>query len=526
MVVEFFPKGVKYLTSAVTEDEANHQEEALRLYLLAFEYLMAGLKYSKNDKVNQVIRAKLKEFIPRAEHIKEQLTSKEKKQAEKDAKESKTDTKLDPETEKLRGSLSDAILKEKPNVSWDDVAGLQAAKSSLEEALILPQRFPQMFTGKRKPWKGILLYGPPGTGKTLLAKAAASMTNSTFFSISSSDLLSKWLGESEKLIRELFRMAQENKPSIIFIDELDAICGNRSNDDSDSGRRIKTEFLVQMNKILDSDGVFVLGATNRPFDLDPAVRRRFEKRIYIPLPDEEARVALLKVHLGKEKTLVGEHFFADLSKNLEGFSGADIAILIRDALMSPIREAMKATHWKKIINPSKAEGAPQYVYTPCSPKDPNAEPKSLMDFKDASEILLPDLSEVDFVKAMSKAKPSVSKEDLEMQERFTKLYGTMGTLQPDQPQVPLIGNTQPQATNNNNNAQQTPKQTKTDQGGSGGQKVPNTLEFPATPNTNPEEENITPAELELMKHTTEITDKVEKQKQERKDNKKKKASVA
>ena len=129
---------------------------------------------------------------------------------------------------------------------------------------------------------------------------------------------------------------------------------------------------------------------------------------------------------------------------------------------------------------------------------------------------------------MSKAKPSVSKEDLEMQERFTKLYGTFGTLQADQPQVPLIGNIQPQATNNNN-ADQTPKQTKTDKSGGGGQRdKADAMDFPSVPTVHPEEEeeeNITPAEIELMKHTTEITDKVEHQKKERKDNKKKKASA-
>ena len=124
-----------------------------------------------------------------------------------------------------------------------------------------------------------MLYGPPGTGKTLLAKAAACLTNSTFFSISSSLLISKWQGESERLIRELFKMASESKPSIIFIDEIDSICGDRRDDENDATRRIKTEFLVQMQKVLDGDGILVLAATNRPFDLDTAVRRRFEKRI-------------------------------------------------------------------------------------------------------------------------------------------------------------------------------------------------------------------------------------------------------
>ena len=125
---------------------------------------------------------------------------------------------------------------ERPNVKWDDVAGLEAAKEALKEAVILPVKFPQFFTGKRKPWSGILLYGPPGTGKSYLAKAVATEAASTFFSISSSDLVSKWLGESEKLVNQLFTMARESAPSIVFIDEIDALCSSRGDGESEAAR--------------------------------------------------------------------------------------------------------------------------------------------------------------------------------------------------------------------------------------------------------------------------------------------------
>merc|ERR1719252_481472 len=140
----------------------------------------------------------------------------------------------DKEKQRLRANLGSAIVMDKPNVSWDDVAGLEQAKDALKEAVVLPVKFPQFFTGKRKPWSGFLLYGPPGTGKSYLAKAVATEADSTFFSVSSSDLVSKWLGESEKLVGQLFALAREQAPSIIFIDEIDSLCSARGDNESEA----------------------------------------------------------------------------------------------------------------------------------------------------------------------------------------------------------------------------------------------------------------------------------------------------
>jgi hypothetical protein len=155
-----------------------------------------------------------------------------------------------------------------------DIAGLESAKEALKEAVILPIKFPQLFQGGgRKPWTGIMLYGPPGTGKSFLAKAVATEADATFYSVSSADLTSKWLGESEKLVKTLFTVARENKPAIIFIDEIDSIASSRSDSESESSRRIKTEFLVQMEGVGNSlDGVLILCATNLPWMIDSAVR--------------------------------------------------------------------------------------------------------------------------------------------------------------------------------------------------------------------------------------------------------------
>ena len=201
----------------------------------------------------------------------------------------KQESKIDPA---IAQTLKDSILEGDPNVKWDDIKGLSEVKKILNETIVLPTMRPDLFSGIYAPSKGILLYGPPGTGKTLLAKAIATECKSTFFSISASTLTSKWMGEGEKLMRGLFAMAIEKAPSVIFFDEIDSIMGARGGNEHEASRRLKTEFLVQfdgVNNQTEDKNMLVLAATNRPWDLDEAALRRLTRRIYIPLPDEEAR---------------------------------------------------------------------------------------------------------------------------------------------------------------------------------------------------------------------------------------------
>ncbi|KAJ1677631.1 Vacuolar protein sorting-associated protein 4, partial [Spiromyces aspiralis] len=316
-----------------------------------------------------------------------------------------------------------------PNVHWDDVAGLEGAKEALKEAVILPMKFPHLFTGKRTPWRGILLYGPPGTGKSYLAKAVATEANSTFFSVSSSDLVSKWMGESERLVKNLFQMARENKPAIIFIDEVDSLCGSRGEGESEASRRIKTEFLVQMNGVGNDDtGVLVLGATNIPWALDAAIRRRFEKRIYIPLPDLAARARMFQLHIGNTTCTLTHRDYKILADHTEGYSGSDIAVIVRDALMQPIRKVQMATHFKQVIKPADPnvkDGPTKPYWTPCSPGDPEAIEKTWMEVG-SDELWEPDLTLQDFLKAVKRTRPTVNAEDLQKQIDFTNDFGQEG----------------------------------------------------------------------------------------------------
>ncbi|RNF26839.1 putative katanin, putative,serine peptidase, Clan SJ, family S16 [Trypanosoma conorhini] len=231
------------------------------------------------------------------------------------------------------------------NVSWDDIAGLEEAKGLLEEAVVYPVLMPDYFQGIRRPWKGVLLYGPPGTGKTMLAKAVASECNTTFFNISPATLTSKWRGDSEKLIRVLFEMARHYSPSTIFIDEIDSLCGQRGdNSEHEASRRAKGTLLAQMDGVGVDPGkiVMVLGATNHPWTIDEAMRRRLEKRIYIPLPNFDDRMELFRINT-KSLSLSPDVDFVHLSKLLQGrhYSCADITNLVRDAAMMTMRRLME-----------------------------------------------------------------------------------------------------------------------------------------------------------------------------------------
>lgn len=245
---------------------------------------------------------------------------------------------LDP---KLVTQITYEILEKQCNVDWSDIAGLEFAKSSVEEAIVWPLRRPDLFVGLRDPPRGLLLFGPPGTGKTMIARAIASRAECTFLNISSSSLMSKWVGDGEKMVRCMFAVAVLLQPSVIFIDEIDSLLSMRGEGEQDGVRRVKTEFLVQLDGVgtSASDRVLLIGATNRPEELDEAARRRMEKRLYIPLPDEQARKDLCQTLLSKGNFVhsIGDAELLEIAKLTDGFSGADLKGLCREAAMGPLR---------------------------------------------------------------------------------------------------------------------------------------------------------------------------------------------
>ncbi|KRX10988.1 P-loop containing nucleoside triphosphate hydrolase [Pseudocohnilembus persalinus] len=307
----------------------------------------------------------------------------------------------------------------KYNITWDDIAGLESAKEALKEAVIMPLKFPKFFQGPIKPWSGILLYGPPGTGKTQLAKACAHECGATFIAISNADIISKFVGESEKQIKQIFDKARQNKPCILFIDELDSILSDREQGEkNEASARVKTQFLIEMQGIdgQENQGLLILGATNLPWSLDPAVRRRFEKKIYIPLPDEKTRESLFQKLTAKTQSSLKKSDFKNLAKLTQNYSGADISILVREACYQPIRKLQTA---KKFIE-IKQNG--QTLYKVADPKDKNAIKKNIMELNE-DQVLLPDVSLEDFQQALQKVKPSVAQKSLQKYEQFTQEFG-------------------------------------------------------------------------------------------------------
>ncbi|KAG8176554.1 hypothetical protein JTE90_010766 [Oedothorax gibbosus] len=331
--------------------------------------------------------------------------SKKEEKGRKDSK--KEDSKEEKEEEKkfdgsgydrdLVEMLERDILQKNPSVRWDDIADLEDAKKLLEEAVVLPMYMPDFFKGIRRPWKGVLMVGPPGTGKTMLAKAVATECKTTFFNVSSSTLTSKYRGESEKLVRLLFEMARFYAPSTIFIDEIDSLCSRRGTDsEHEASRRVKSELLIQMEGITSTDDpskvVMVLAATNFPWDIDEALRRRLEKRIYIPLPNATGREALLKINL-RDLEVSPDLDLEEIANSLDGYSGADITNVCRDASMMGMRRKIAGLTPDEIRTLTKEELEP-----PVSPED--------------------------FREAAKKINKSVSKEDLEKYEKWMAEFGS------------------------------------------------------------------------------------------------------
>lgn len=259
----------------------------------------------------------------------------------------KADTDDDNQCEELKG-FDEALLKriqreivvESRDVSWDDIIGLEEAKKVIKESVILAIKRPDLFTGLRQTTRAIMLFGAPGNGKTLIGKCIASSCDATFMSVSSSTLTSKWIGDSELLVRAMFTYAKIKQPCVIFFDEIDSLLEKRSEQGNETFNRIKTEFLVQLdgaNALKETDRVLLIGATNRPDVIDEAILRRFTKRILVPLPVKQARINMFTHLLSKHRHTLSDKQIDKLAEYCENYSGSDISQICKEAAMMSLR---------------------------------------------------------------------------------------------------------------------------------------------------------------------------------------------
>ena len=302
---------------------------------------------------------------------------------------------LDPSVNPLVQQIIDmGILVREPNVQWESIAGLSSVKRMLRQNLVILPMRPDICKGLLAPWKSVLFYGPPGTGKTFIAKAVATECRRTFFNVTSATITSRFLGESEKLVSYLFDLAEQMAPSTIFFDEIDSIASQRGQgNEHEASRKMKAQLLTRLEGIdgaLENSGIFVLAATNFPWQLDEALLRRFQKRIYIPLPDVEGRKQILKMNISD---LIDDDFDIDMfAERLEGYSCADIANLCRDAAQAVFDKQTSNLDTQAWLN---------------------------MPIEEARVVI----TNKDFERAMALRKSSVDKETLKMYEDWRRTKG-------------------------------------------------------------------------------------------------------
>ena len=315
------------------------------------------------------------------------------------------DEELPEALEVLDSQFIERICNEVVNtgdpVEWHDIAGCSETKKIVHEVVLYPILNPSLFTGILSPPKGILLFGPPGTGKTMIGKAIASNIQATFFSISATSLTSKWIGEGEMMVRTLFAVARHVQPSVIFIDEIDSLLSSRKSEgEHESSRRMKNQFLVEMDGVSNGktkNSLLIVGATNRPEEIDEAARRRLPKQIYVPLPDETARRELLlrQLSLAKNGYTISAKGIDNIVRKTEGYSGSDIKQVIQEAAMQPVREVTRRSDTSTMDHIQRVR-----------PED--TRPLSIDDFK----------------MAVHTAQKSVSETEIWRYEKYDKLHGT------------------------------------------------------------------------------------------------------
>jgi vacuolar protein-sorting-associated protein 4 len=333
-----------YALDAVRLDKQGQKGRAITLYQKAIESLLQLVQLYPEYGLNKVYVQRAIAYQERIKSLQGTVSSNEMNQAASEDADGGGAATMDGNGTNLSNpnkNNEELVITEKPKVCWNEVVGLEVAKKAVKEAIVYPVQRPDLFP---LGWpRGILLFGPPGCGKTLLAAAVATEIDANFYSIDAASIMSKWLGEAEQNVAKLFgsarKSANDGKPAIVFVDELDSLMGNHSNEVGGE-IRVKNQFLKEMDGIVDKGKalhVYVIGATNKPWDLDWAFIRRFQKRILVPLADHATRLNMLK-HYTSTLEVANDVDLHELARLSEGFSGSDIRDVCQSAQLSLIGE--------------------------------------------------------------------------------------------------------------------------------------------------------------------------------------------
>ena len=420
-------KALELSKTATNLDKKQKYHEALGYYKQSIKSFLQILKSTfhlgeENSKVQETFRNKLSEYLSRTEEIFEFLKGKKFFERKLSKLEEDEVGGGDREFEEGVGEGCKGLgLNEKVCVKWDGIVGLRNAKGILQETVTLLQRFQEFFEPDLKPWKGVLLYGASGTGKSLLAKACATEANAKFFSVCFRDLVGNRLEDSERIVRSLFEKARTETPSVIFIHKIDSLTDQQP--ESDLIRRLKTEFLLQMDLLhTNTDSNLVIASTSAPWVIAPAIRRRFPRRLYIPLPDEHSRSQVITQNIDPSSSscsFLTPLQISKLSKLTDSYSIPQITQVIKSAFKFPIKRSEAGIYFKKTLEDNKEK------FKVCEENEPGSIKLKTSEVP-AGCLLYDPVGFKDFCEALRGSRPLVTVNEMYKFREFTENFGFDG----------------------------------------------------------------------------------------------------
>lgn len=426
MAQNFTQQATEAVVAATNAERDQDWPTAIQKFVQACEFLERACKYESNTGMVAMYQERRRQYVERAEALRQHQESQSQPMPASNGA-----TRCDDE---LRSRIMNSVVTESPNVPWDSVAGLDSVKEALRQAVVYPLEMPDLFEKRFRAWTGILLFGPPGTGKTLLAKAVATECKlEQFMQVSVSDIMGKFVGESERMVAKMFEVARAKRPAVIFLDEVDALCGSREETQHESSLKVKNAFLQEMDGVKsDNNRLLVLAATNLPWNLDDAFMRRFQKHIYIPPPDVDTRARILHVQLKAVPNSLTAQDFADFAQRTDGWSGSDLRTLVDTARNVELCRLSSATHFEPIkgFQPAASSAAIDCNipldcwFSPCAPDSAHAIAITISELTRhnlLNRIKPRDVSRADMDEAMNAVRPSFKNKKL---DRYTEFANT------------------------------------------------------------------------------------------------------